>query len=118
MSPDQIANFDKLVALAKEKNVALIAVQLPFYEKILKALNDNPDAGNWREFESAEWRRRLAESGVPFFDFADMPDYRDKPEYFLDSLDPDRRVVDHISRLILADSRVAGLLPQATPAFK
>jgi hypothetical protein len=118
MSPDQVANFDKLVALAKEKNVALIAVQLPYYEKILKALNDNPDAGNWREFESAEWRRHVADSGVLFFDFADMPDYRDKPEYFLDSLDPDRRVVDHISRLILADPRVAALLPQAAPTVK
>jgi hypothetical protein len=118
MSPDQIANFEKLVALAKEKGVTLIAVQLPYYEKILKGLNDNPDAGNWREFESAEWRKHLADSGVLFFDFADMPEYRDKPEYFLDSLDPDRRVVDHVSRRILADPRVTALLPQAAPAAK
>jgi len=118
MSPDQIANFDKLVALAKQKNVVLVAVQLPYYKKILNALNNNSDAGNWREFESAEWRKHLADSGVAFFDFADMPEYRDKPEYFVDSLDPDRRVVDHVSHLILADPRVATLLPQAATAAK
>jgi hypothetical protein len=118
MSPDQIANFDRLVALAKEKHIALIAVQLPYYKKILDALNDNPEAGNWREFESAEWRQRLANSGVLFFDSADMPEFCDKPEYFIDSLDPDARLVDHVSRLIVADRRTAPLLPQAAPEAK
>jgi hypothetical protein len=115
MSPDQIANFDRLVALAKEKHVALIGVQLPYYQKVLNALNSNPEAGSWREFESAEWRQRLAKAGVRFFDFADMPEFCDKPEYFIDSLDPDARVVDHVSRLIVADPRTAALLPQAAP---
>ncbi|HWD56763.1 MAG TPA: hypothetical protein VG308_00675 [Stellaceae bacterium] len=119
MSAEQIGEFDKLVALAKEKHVALIAVQLPLYKKILDGLNDNPDAGIWRQFESAEWQQRLAAAGVVYFDFADMPEYRDKPEYFTDSLDPDPRVAAHISEVVMADPRVRAMLPKAgAPAGK
>jgi len=113
MSPDQLAKFDEFVALAKAKHVALIAVQLPFYEKILDGLNGNPDAGIWRQFESAEWRQRLADKGVTFFDFADAPAYRDQPQYFTDSLDPDPRAVGEIMRQVMADARVKALLPKA-----
>jgi hypothetical protein len=113
MSPDQIAKFDEFVALARAKHVALIAVQLPFYKKILDGLNGNPDAGIWRQFESAEWRQRLADKGVVFFDFADAAAYRDKPEYFTDSLDPDPRAVGEIMRQVMADARVKALLPKA-----
>jgi len=113
ISPDQAAKFDQLAALAKEKHVTLIGIQLPYYEKILSGLQDNQQAGIWREFESAEWRRHVADSGVLFFDFADMPEYRDKPEYFVDSLDPGSRLVDHVSRLVMADPRVRALLPKA-----
>jgi hypothetical protein len=112
MSPDQLANFDEFVALAKEKHVALIAVQLPFYKKILDGLNGNPDAGIWHQFESAGWRQRLADKGVVFFDFADAPAYRDKPQYFTDSLDPDPRAVGEIMRQVMADARVKALLPK------
>jgi hypothetical protein len=113
MSSDQTAAFDKFVALAKEKHVALIAVQLPFYKKILDVLNNNPDAGIWRQFESADWRQRLADKGIVFFDFADAPAYRDKPQYFIDSLDPDPRAVGEIMRQVMADGRVKALLPKA-----
>jgi hypothetical protein len=112
MSPDQIAKFDEFVALAKEKHVALIAVQLPFYKKILDGLNGNPDAGIWRQFESADWRQRLADKGVVFFDFADTPAYRDQPQYFIDSLDPDPRAVGEIMRQVMADARAKALLPK------
>jgi hypothetical protein len=112
MSAQQLANFDELAALAKAKNITLIGIQLPYYKKILDGLNEASDAGLWREFESAEWRRRAADAGVIFFDFADMPQYRDKPEYFIDSLDPDARVVADIMRQVMADPRVRAALPK------
>jgi hypothetical protein len=113
IAQDQVAQFDRFVALAKEKHIALIGVQLPYYEKILSELNNNPDAAIWREFQSAEWRQHLAAAGVLFFDFSDMPEYRDKPEYFTDSLDPDARVVGQVTRVMMADPRVRALLPKA-----
>jgi hypothetical protein len=112
IAPEQVAKFDEFVAFARERHIALIGIQLPFYEKILNGLNGNPDAGIWREFASAEWQQHIAASGVLFFDFADMPEYRDKPEYFSDSLDPDARVVDHIMQLVMTDPRVRALLPK------
>jgi len=113
IADEQVEAFERFVAAAKERHVALIGIQLPFYKKVLSALNDSPDAGIWREFQGDKWRQRLAASGVLFFDFADMPDYRDKPEYFTDSLDPDSRVVGQIMRTVMADPRVRDLLPKA-----
>ncbi|HWB47778.1 MAG TPA: hypothetical protein VG651_01610 [Stellaceae bacterium] len=112
LSPEQIAKFDRFAALAKAKHVALVGVQLPYYRKILDGLND-PQDGIWREFAGAEWRRHLADAGVLFFDFADMPDYRDKPEYFIDSLDPDARLTGQVMRRVMADPQVEALLPKA-----
>jgi hypothetical protein len=112
LSPEQTANFDQFVALAKSKHVALIGIQLPFYGKILDELNDDPQNGIWREFAGAEWRQHLVDAGVVFFDFADMPEYRDKPEYFIDSLDPDARLVGQVMRRVMADPRVKALLPK------
>ncbi|MFZ2007911.1 MAG: hypothetical protein WAV02_22715 [Stellaceae bacterium] len=114
IAAEQVAEFDQFVAFARSKHIALIGVQLPFYAKILDGLKDNPDAGIWREFESAAWQQQhLAASGVAFFDFADMAEYRDKPGYFSDSLDPDARVVTDITRRMLADPSVRAVLPDA-----
>jgi hypothetical protein len=112
IAAEQVAEFDQFVAFAKSKHIALIGVQLPFYAKILDGLKDNPEAGIWREFESAEWQQQhLAAAGVAFFDFADMTEYRDKPEYFVDSLDPEARVVADVTRRMMADPRVRAVLP-------
>lgn len=113
IADEQVAEFERFVAAAKERHVALIGVQLPFYEKVLSGLNDAADAGIWREFQKDEWRQRLGAAGVLFFDFADMPDYRDKPDYFTDSLDPDPRLVGQVMRTVMADPRVRDLLPKA-----
>ncbi len=114
IAAEQLTEFDQFVAFARSKRVALIGVQLPFYAKILDGLNGSPDAGIWREFESVDWQQRhLAAPGVTFFDFADVAEYRDKPQYFSDSLDPDARVVADVTRRILADPRVRAILPDA-----
>ena len=113
IADEQVAEFDRFVAFAKSKHIALIGVQLPLYAKILDGLNGSADAGIWRQFESAEWQQQhLAAKGVTFFDFANMPEYRDKPGYFIDSLDPDQRVVADVTRRIMADPRVRAVLPE------
>ena len=113
IAPQQVEAFEHFAAVAKAKHVALIGIQLPFYRKILDGLNGDPQAGIWREFAGAEWRQRMAAAGVVFFDFAELPEYSDKPEYFVGSLDPDTRLVAQVMRLVVADPRVAALLPKA-----
>jgi hypothetical protein len=115
IASEQVAKFEQFVAFAKAKHIGLVGIQLPYYGKILSGLADNPRAGIWREFESEAWRQRLAEAGVVFFDFADMPDYRDKPEFFTDSLDPDARVAADIMQRVTADPRVRALLAADKP---
>jgi hypothetical protein len=113
VSDDQVSAFERFAALAKAKHIALIGVQLPYYSTILDGLNGSPDAGIWRQFQSAEWRQRLAAAGIIYFDFSDMPEYRDKPGYFTDSLDPDARVAADLTSRMLADPRVRSVLPDA-----
>ena len=113
VAPEQVAKFDRFAALAKSKGIVLIGVQLPFYEKILNGLNGNPQAGIWREFASPERQQHMAAAGVLFFDFADMPEYRDKPEFFSNSLDPNGRLVGQVMQRVTADPRVQAVLPKA-----
>lgn len=112
VSPDQLAQFERFVAAAKARHIALIGVQLPFAARILDALNASPDAGIWHQFENPAWQQQNL-AGVAFFDFANMPEYREKPGYFTDSLDPDARVVADITSRMLADPRVHRVLPDA-----
>lgn len=112
-APEQIRQFDEFAALAKAKHIALIGIQMPFYGKILQGLSGDQQPGIWRDFKSERWRERIAATGVVFFDFADMPEYRDKPEYFIDSLDPDARLAHEVMRRVIADPRVRPLFAGA-----
>jgi hypothetical protein len=111
---EQIAAFERFVAFAHSKNVTLIGIQVPFYKKILDGLNSDPRAGMWHEFRSDARRQYFESKGIIFFDFADMPEYRDKPQYFVDSLHPDRQIFHDFMQQILADPRVKAVLPNAT----
>lgn len=113
IDPGQIAKFERFVAFAKTKGMIVIGLQVPFYQKILQELNQNERAGIWREFRSEAIRSYFAKEGVIFFDFADMPQYRDEPEDFVDSGHPARPIVRHIIDLISADPRVQAAVRNA-----
>jgi hypothetical protein len=111
LDDEQVAAFERLVAYAKSKNIVLIGIQVPFYAKVLNGLNNEPWAGLWRKFESEPTRAYFRSQGVIFFDFADMPEYRDNPENFVDSVHPGPRVVKDIAGRMLRDPRVRAVLP-------
>jgi len=108
---EQLAAFERFVSFAKSRNIALIGLQAPFYAKILYGLNQESRAGIWREFRSDARHAYFEGKGIIFFDFADMPEYREKPEYFVDSLHPDFRIFADIVRRMLSDPRVRAVLP-------
>ena len=78
--PKEMAAFERFVEFAKSKNISLVGIQVPFHAKILDALNSW--SGLWRKFRGKMGRDYLEGKGVLFFDFADMPEYRDRPERF------------------------------------
>jgi len=110
---EQIQAFERFVDFAREKNIRLIGIQVPFYAKILYGLNKDPGAGIWREFRSDARKAYFESKGVIFFDFADMPEYRDMPEHFIDSIHPEPRIFRDILLRVLKDPRVKDILPNA-----
>jgi len=110
---EQVQAFEQFVEFAHEKNIRLIGIQVPFYAKILDGLNTDPRAGIWREFRSDASKAYFESKGVIFFDFADMPEYRDMPEHFIDSIHPDPRIFRDILLRVLKDPRVKEILPSA-----
>jgi hypothetical protein len=111
-SPDEVAAFERFVTFAHDKNITLIGIQVPFFKKILDGLNNNPRAGIWREFRSDARRKYFESKGVIFFDFGDMPEYRDEPQHFIDSIHPDPVVFHTLLQRVWADPRVQRALPK------
>jgi len=112
ISPEQVTQFQRFVAVAKAHHIALIGIQVPYYVKVLNGLDTNPKAGIWREFQSAKWRRFFDQSGMIFFDFADMPGISNDPQYFIDSVHPDARVIRAVMKIVFRDPRVRAVLPK------
>jgi|HubBroStandDraft_4_1064222.scaffolds.fasta_scaffold04915_5 hypothetical protein len=110
-NPEQMNSFERFVDFAKSKNIALIGIQFPFYAGILDAL-DRTSQGLWHQFNSDNSRSYIESKGVVFFDFANMPEYRDKPEAFMNSGHAASDVIEDVMNRVLEDSRVSTLLPQ------
>src|SRR5262245_1276426 len=81
ISSAQIDELQKLADLGKERNLTLVGIQLPFVKKVADILDSGQDyqhylasdAGVWRDFQSAEIRRRFQEMGIHFFDWSRHP---------------------------------------------
>jgi hypothetical protein len=111
MDSQQIESFQRLMAFARQKQIAIIGIQVPYYRDLLEDLYTNQRSGIWREFESPERHKFFEESGIIFFDFPNIPRYSE-PQYFVDPLHPDTRVLEYIMSQVIADPRVRALLPR------
>jgi hypothetical protein len=91
MSDRQKQPLARLAELARERNVRLIAVQLPYVRAAVDFLDHDESywhySGVWREFESAETADWLRGLGIPFFDFAHA-EISDDPLNFIDAYHP------------------------------
>ncbi len=91
VSPAQFEKLRDLATLVQQNGATLVGIQLPFFKNATEFLDQTADqpgyGGVWKEFESAEFRQKLAAIGIPFFDLARDPvsqDYR----YFIDPAHP------------------------------
>jgi len=89
MSPGLQAPIEELAALARQRGIKLVAVQLPLLRSGVDVLDHDqsygPRAGAWRDFESTQTRSWLAGLGIPLFDLAHSPVNND-PDNFIDSV--------------------------------
>ncbi|CCE00477.1 hypothetical protein [Bradyrhizobium sp. STM 3809] len=105
MSERQKQPLRQLEALARDRNVRLIAVQLPYVRAAVDFLDHDeayrPYSGVWREFESAETAAWLHRLGIPFIDLAHA-DIADDPLDFIDAFHPSEagmaKALDRLAR--------------------
>jgi hypothetical protein len=96
----------RLAALARQRGIRLIAVQLPMLRAGIDVLEKDasyhPRAGAWRDFESEQTRSWLSSLGIPLVDLARSP-LDDDPDNFIDAIHLSERGMDHAMRELLAD---------------
>ncbi|NPU15077.1 hydrolase [Bradyrhizobium sp. 83002] len=119
MSERQKEPIARLAALARERNVRLIAVQLPYVRAAVDYL-DHDEAywtysGVWREFESrqtADWLRGL---GIPFVDLA-RSEISDSSLNFIDAFHPSEDGMVRVRDVLARQPDVQAVLPELQPA--
>jgi hypothetical protein len=100
------APIARLAALARQRGIRLVAVQLPMIRAGIDLLENDasyhPRAGAWRDFESEQTRRWLSSLGIPLVDLARSP-IDDDPDNFIDAIHLSERGMDNAMRELLAD---------------
>jgi hypothetical protein len=91
IDPSQIAALERLAAVARERGVTLIGIQLPLIKEGVNFLDHDPSyytyAGVWREFDSQKMRDKFLSLGIHFFDLARASFAGDKKN-FVDAYHP------------------------------
>jgi hypothetical protein len=87
----QITALERLAALARERGVTLVGIQLPFIEEGVDYLDHDPSyhhyAGVWREFDSQQMRDKFRSLGIHFFDLG-RASFADDKRNFVDAYHP------------------------------
>jgi hypothetical protein len=100
------APIARLAALARQRGVKLVAVQLPMLRAGIDLLENDasyhPRAGAWRDFESEQTKSWLAGLGIPLVDLARSPIDND-PDNFVDAIHLSERGMDRAMRALWAD---------------
>jgi hypothetical protein len=92
---DQIKALEEIGELGRERNVTLVAVQLPTVQGAVDLLNSDhdwhqypaSDRQNWRLLESPEMKDRLKAMGINFFDLSHDAVAKE-PRAFIDAAHP------------------------------
>jgi hypothetical protein len=118
ISTKQMQVLHKLAALAQERRVTLVGVQLPFFKEGIDYLDSNqsyyPYSGVWREFESAPTREKFRDMGIHFFDLA-RDQLNSKRENFFDAYHPSNLGMLRLMQSLLRLSEFRNLFPSVDP---
>jgi hypothetical protein len=87
----QIAALERLAALARDRGITLIGIQLPLIKEGVDFLDQDhsyhDNAGVWREFNSLQMRQKFQSLGIHFFDLSRASFANDKKN-FVDAYHP------------------------------
>jgi hypothetical protein len=103
--------FERFTELARQKNIALVGVTMPFVPAVLTAFEQSPLYDGWRQFESQQMREWIQKQGVIYFDFTRLQDFGGKPDEFVDPFHPAETAYLRVLLAMLDDVRFGALFP-------
>jgi hypothetical protein len=119
ISERQKAPIQQLAEIARQRDIKLIAVQLPYIRSGVDYLDTNEQykiyAGVWRDFESDQTRDWLRGLGIDFFDLARSP-IDDASENFIDAFHPSDEGMRRVMKELLTDPKFRSAFPDIDPA--
>jgi hypothetical protein len=118
ISTKQMGLLRKLAALAQQRHVTLVGIQLPFFKEGVDYLDTNQFyhlySGVWREFESASARETFQEMGIHFFDLA-HDSLNSEKENFFDAYHPSNLGMLRSMQSLLRFTEFRNLFPAIEP---
>jgi hypothetical protein len=118
IDPGQIAALERFAALARERHVTLIGIQLPLIKEGVDFLDNEPSyhhyAGVWREFMSQQMRVKFRSLGIHFFDLG-RANFADDNNNFVDAYHPSELGALRSMISLCDDSDFRSLLPALDP---
>ncbi|MBR0852289.1 hydrolase [Bradyrhizobium diazoefficiens] len=118
IDPKQMLALERLVALANERGIRLVGIQLPFMKLAIDYLDTNARyrdlAGVWREFESRRLQEQFRRMGIAFFDLSRAPLTQDLNN-FVDAYHPSEIGMLRSLRDLLADPQFKEIFPAIDP---
>jgi hypothetical protein len=115
----QIAALERLAALARERGVTLIGIQLPLIKEGVDFLDNASSyhhyAGVWREFNSQQMRDKFRSLSIHFFDLS-RADFADDNKNFVDAYHPSEFGTLRSMIKLCSDPDFRSLLPALDPA--
>ena len=119
----QMARLQEITAIARQRGIMLVGVQLPFIPSALAVFDAQKDyadrntsiaAGDlaiWREFESPETVARFVRMGIHFFNFSRLANEW-RPYCFFDAVHPGEYLVLESVLQILKEPHIHAALPE------
>jgi hypothetical protein len=121
MSERQKAPIEQLTALAKERGIRLVGVQLPYIRAGVDFLDSRRDNdafyGVWHDFESVSTRSWLAGLGIEFFNLSHSQ-IDDDPANFIDAYHPSELGMRKVIQELMNSSAFQTAISRSTSASR
>lgn len=107
------AELKRFAEDANRKGIRLIAITTPLAPEVVDALDESPDQGAWREFNSPEFGHWVAALGIKHFNFARIESFAGRKIEFIDAFHASETAYDRMMLQMLRDPAFRALVPGA-----
>jgi len=116
MGTEELAQFEEFTAWARARNITLIGVQMPTYDPVVRAVEQDPGYGILKDFRNHISSGYFDRQGVIVFDDLTFPPYSGDYRYFINAIHPTEAVNAAVVLKMVSDPRVKAALPNLDTA--